>query len=89
MIKSFKIKINRRLKIIEGQIKGVQKMVENDEYCINILVQTMAIKNAISSVEDLVLKNHLETHVIKQMNGGEQKKAINEILSVYKLSKKK
>ena len=79
----------RRLKIIEGQIRGLQKMVERDEYCITVIGQTSAIRQALSSVEDVMLQNHLETHVVLQMKSGAHKKAIREILSVYKVSKKK
>jgi CsoR family transcriptional regulator, copper-sensing transcriptional repressor len=89
MKKVVKQKLTRRLKIIEGQIKGLQKMVEDEKYCIDIITQTSAVRNALSSVEDVMLENHLSTHVAEQMKSGKQKKAVNEILSVYKISKKK
>lgn len=84
-----KEKLSRRLKIITGQIRGLQKMLEEDRYCIDILYQTMAIKEALSSLEDLILKNHLSTHVVEQIKSGRISKAVNEMLSVYRLSKKK
>lgn len=89
MKKEVKNKLTRRLKIIEGQIKGLQKMIEKEEYCIDIITQISAIRQALSSVEDVMLENHLSIHVIKQMKGGKHKRAIDEILLVYKLSKKK
>lgn len=89
MKKSIKTKLTRRLKIIEGQVRGLQKMVEEEKYCVNIITQAQAIKEALSSVEDLMLENHLATHVIEQMKTGKKSKAIQEILSVYKLAKKK
>lgn len=79
----------RRLKIIEGQIRGLQKMVEDDKYCIYIITQASAIKEALSSVEDLLLENHLRTHAIRQIKRGENDKATEEILKVYKLKRKK
>ncbi len=79
----------RRLKIIEGQVKGLQKLVGDDTYCVDVITQTSAVRQALSSVEDVMLKNHLSTHVINQMKSGEHKKAIDEILSVYKIAKKK
>ncbi len=82
-------KILRRLKTIEGQIKGLQNMVVKEEYCIDIINQSLAAKNALSNIEDLILENHLATHVIKQIKSGEESKSIREILSIYKLSKKK
>ena len=82
-------KVNKRLKIIEGQVRGLQKMVDKDEYCIDIITQAEAVREALSSFEDVMLKNHLATHVVEQMKSGKHSKAIQEILSVYKVSKKK
>lgn len=79
----------RRLRIAIGQVRGLQKMVEDNRYCIDILHQSLAIKEALSSFEDLILKNHFHIHVVKQMRSGDETKAINEILSIYRLSKRK
>ena len=89
MRKEIKNKATRRLKVIEGQVRGLQRMVEKDIYCIDVINQSLAIKKALSSVEDLILENHLSTHVVEQMKSGKEAKAIKEILSVYKVSKKK
>ena len=82
-----KKQIINRLKILEGQVRGLQKMVEKEEYCVKILQQSGAVKEALSGVEDLILKNHLATHVVEQIRAGRAPKAIDEILSVYRLSK--
>ncbi|OYX53243.1 hypothetical protein B7Y92_03595 [Candidatus Saccharibacteria bacterium 32-50-13] len=79
----------RRLKIAEGQIRGLQKMVEDDVYCIDIITQASAVKEALSGVEDVLLENHLSTHVIHQVKHGKEDQAIEEILKVYKLKRKK
>ncbi len=84
-----KNKAIRRLKIIEGQIRGLQTMVSNEEYCIDIITQASAVKEALSGIEDLVLENHLTTHVIHQIKHGKEKQATQEILKVYKLAQKK
>lgn len=84
-----KQKASRRLKIIQGQLKGLAKMVDEEKYCVDIITQTSAIKEALSGVEDLVLENHLSTHVLHQIKSGKEKKAIDEILKVYKLAQKK
>lgn len=89
MQKSIKKRVIRRLKILEGQIRGLQKMVEKEEYCIDILYQSSAAKEALSSVEDLILENHLSSHVIEQIKAGQKSKSIKEILAIYKLSKRK
>ena len=89
MKQGIKKKAIRRLKIVEGQVRGLQRMVEEEKYCIDIINQSLAIKEALSGVEDLILENHLSTHVVEQMKSGKEAKAIKEILSVYKMSKKK
>jgi len=89
MKKEVKGSINRRLRRIEGQVRGLQRMVEEDKYCIDVITQAQAVKAALSSFEDAMLENHLSTHVVEQMKSGKRSKAIGEILSVYKVSKKK
>ncbi len=84
-----KKKASRRLSIIQGQLKGLAKMVEEEKYCVDIITQTSAIKEALSGVEDLILENHLSTHVLQQIRGGKEQKAVAEILKVYKLAQKK
>lgn len=84
-----KRKVVRRLKLIEGQVRGLQKMVEEEKYCVDIITQSSAIKEAMSGVEDLMLENHLSTHVIQQIKSGKNGRAISEILKVYRLSHKK
>lgn len=84
-----KKKAMRRLKIVEGQVRGVQKMVDEEVYCIDIITQVSAIKEALSGVEDLLLENHLSTHVIHQVKHGHEAQATEEILKVYKLKRKK
>jgi len=79
----------RRLQILEGQIHGLQKMVQEGRYCIDILHQSLAAKEALSGVENLILENHLATHVSDQMKKGQTSRAIKEILSIYKLSRKR
>lgn len=83
-----KAKVIRRLKLIEGQVRGLQKMVENDTYCIEVIAQTSAVKQGLSGVEDLLLENHLDHCVHHQMHSGQTKKAKDEIIKVYKLKRK-
>ncbi len=82
-------KIIKRLKIAEGQVRGLQNMVARGDYCIDIINQSLAVKNALSNIEDEILNSHLATHVIEQIKSGKESKAVKEILSIYKLSKKK
>ncbi|MDP2642198.1 MAG: metal-sensitive transcriptional regulator [bacterium] len=78
----------RRLKIIEGQIRGLQNMVENDKYCVDVIAQTSAVKQALSNVEDMLLEHHLSHCVVGQIKSGKKDKATNEILKVYRLKRK-
>jgi len=89
MKKEIKKNVTNRLRRVEGQVRGLQKMVDEDQYCIDIITQSSAIRSALSAVEDLMLENHLSEHVIHQMRQGQEKKAISEIISVFKKSKKK
>jgi len=89
MKESIKKKAVRRLQILEGQIRGLQKMVQEEKYCIDILHQSLAAKEALSGVENLILENHLATHAAEQMKKGKAAKATKEILEIYKLSKRK
>lgn len=83
-----KDRIIRRLKLIEGQIRGLQKLIERDTYCIDVITQTSAVKQGLSNVEDLLLENHLDGCILEQVKSGQTKKAKEEILKVYKLKRK-
>ena len=81
-------KIIRRLKLIEGQVRGLQKMIASDTYCIDVITQTSAVKQGLSNVEDLLLENHLGGCILSQVKAGQTEKAKQEILKVYKLKRK-
>lgn len=81
-------KLIRRLKIIEGQIRGLQDMVQKGTYCIDIITQASAIKAGISNVEDSLLEHHLGHCVVNQIKNGKAEKATEEIIKVYRLKRK-
>jgi len=87
-MKTHQEKLIRRLKIVEGQVRGLQEMLVNDSYCIDIITQTSAVKSALSSIEDVLLENHLSSCALKQIKEGKESKAITEILKVYQLKRK-
>ncbi|MEK7612930.1 MAG: metal-sensitive transcriptional regulator [Patescibacteria group bacterium] len=80
-------KLMRRLKIIEGQVRGLQDMLERDAYCIDVITQTSAVKRALSGVEDALMESHLSTCVVHQMKKGKEGTAVKEILKVYGLKR--
>ena len=76
----------RRLKLIEGQVRGVARMVEADEYCIDVLTQTSAITSALKAVNLALLKDHLEHCVAEAVReGGETaQEKFDEVLAAVK-----
>ena len=80
-----KPKLVNRLNRIEGQVRGVARMVEEDRYCIDILTQISAMKAAISKVENELLKTHLEHCVVGAMASGdeaERRKKADELIEL-------
>lgn len=72
-------------------MRGVHKMIENEDYCMDILTQSLAIQKSISSLNKLILENHIRTHVKDSFNSSsdnEQELAIAELLSLYELNVK-
>ena len=88
MVDTSKNKIMRRLKIVEGQVRGLQDMVLKGVYCIDVITQTSAVKQALSGVEDMIMENHLGTCVVSQMKKGDVDKVQQEIVKVYRLKRK-
>lgn len=76
-----------RAKIIKGQMEGLVKAIEGEEYCPVLLGQSLAIQRSLKSLDSFLLENHLRTHVKHQMQSkGEDEKAIQELIRVYTLS---
>ena len=81
----------RRLKIIEGHLRGVIRMVEEDKYCIDVIRQIQAIDSALSKVSTQILENHLSSCVIDAIKGDnpkERERVLKEITEVFDMSKK-
>jgi len=78
-----------RSRILEGQMKGLTKAVEAEEYCVNLLLQSLSIQESLKSLNRLLLENHLKTHVKHQLQKrGEDAKAIKELIRIFSLSNK-
>jgi len=80
---SVKEHAQKRINIIKGQLDGLQKMIEDDVYCIDLLNQSLAIQNSIKSLDSMLFERHLKTHVVDQFNKEEQK-ATKELLKLFK-----
>lgn len=80
-----KLSIARRLRRIEGQVVGVQKMVDGERSCVDILNQTAAIVSAVRGVENLIMETHLETCVSEAMRSGdadERRRNVSEVMEI-------
>jgi DNA-binding FrmR family transcriptional regulator len=76
----------KRLSYIEGHLGGIRKMVESDEYCVDILRQTFAVRKAIEKLEALILENHLHTCVPEGIKDGREEAVIAELVQLYTLA---
>ena len=76
-------RILHRLKISAGQLRKVMDMVENGDYCVDVIHQSQAIQKALKEADNLLLENHLNKCVLKQMKEGQEKKAVAEVLAVF------
>ena len=70
-------------------MRGVQKMIENEDYCMDILTQSLAIQKSIGSLNKLILENHVRTHIKESLSSSSEKaqeQAVEELLGLYELS---
>lgn len=89
MIPEIKQRTLHRAKILEGQMRGVQRMIENEDYCMDILTQNLAIQKSIGSLSKLILENHVRTHIKENLASSSEKaqeQAVEELLGLYELS---
>lgn len=78
-----------RTKIILGQMRGLEKQITDDVYCMDVLTQSLAIQKSLASLNKLILERHLRTHIADKMASGDeaqQSKAIEELLNLYELN---
>ncbi|MBX9614791.1 hypothetical protein KOAAANKH_02004 [Brevundimonas sp. NIBR10] len=80
-----KPKVLNRLSRIEGQVRGISRMVEDDRYCVDLLTQLQAVRAALTRVESEVLKDHLDHCVMQAMTGddmAERKAKAGELIEL-------
>lgn len=90
VIEDIKKRAMHRTSILEGQLRGVARMIENEEYCMDIITQSRAIQKSLESLNRLLLENHLRTHVTHMFeNGGdEREQAVAELLKAFDFDKR-
>lgn len=87
MIEDIKKRALHRIKILEGQMRGLEKMVENEDYCMDIITQSLSIQKSLGSLNKLLVENHLRTHVTEMFEAGGQQRedAVAELLKAFEL----
>ena len=79
-----KEEILHRARIVEGHLKKVINMIEENKYCIDILNQSLAVQNALKKIDEVILENHLNTCVVHKIKGGQSHQAAEEVMEVFK-----
>jgi DNA-binding FrmR family transcriptional regulator len=78
----------KRLNYIEGHLSGIRRMIEEDQYCVDVLKQTYAVRRAIEKLEALLLDGHLHTCVVAGVREGREEQVVGELLELYALANK-
>ncbi len=81
----------RRLKTVEGHIRGIQRMIEQDAYCIDVIRQIQAVQGALNKVSAMILEEHLHSCMITAVRGedaDERERVLKEITEVFEMSTK-
>jgi len=73
----------KRLAYIEGHLKGIRRMVEEDQYCVDVLKQTYAVRRAIEKLEARILESHLQGCVVAGIKEGREDAVIGELMELY------
>lgn len=79
-----KVEILHRAKIVEGHLKKVIQMIEEDKYCIDVLNQSLAVQNALKKIDEIILEDHLNSCVVKKIQNGQGHEAAEEVMEVFK-----
>ena len=87
-MKSSKQDALKRLAYIEGHLKGIRKMVEEDQYCVDILKQTYAVQRAIDKFESVILQGHLRSCVVEGIRDGRDEDVLQELEDLFELSQR-
>ena len=78
----------KRLNYIDGHLAGIRRMIEEEQYCVDVLKQTYAVRRAIEKMESLLLDGHLHTCVIAGVREGREEQVVGELLELYELANK-
>lgn len=72
-----------RIKIIQGHLASMEKMLEEGRYCVDVVHQSRAIQQALKKLDLLVIENHLKGCVVKQIKSGQDQRTTSELLTLF------
>ncbi|TAK78912.1 MAG: hypothetical protein EPO16_02755 [Dehalococcoidia bacterium] len=78
----------KRLNYIDGHLQGVRKMIEEDQYCVDVMKQAFAVRRAIEKLEATMLDGHLHHCVAEAVRAGETEQVFGELVELYRLANK-
>jgi len=73
-----------RIKIIKGHLDAIERMIENDAYCIEVLNQSLAVQKALKALDKQIIEGHLNHCVVEQVKKGDSKKIVEDLLGIYR-----
>ena len=76
----------KRLNYIDGHLAGIRRMIEGDQYCVDVLKQTYAVRRAIEKMEAILLDGHLHTCVVEGVREGREEQVVGELVDLYALA---
>ena len=91
MNEDIKKRLSDRIKIIAGQVNGLEKMIDDERYCLDIIGQSLAIQKSLASINKVLLENHVRTHLRHQLsseNEADVERAVQEMVKLYELNLK-
>lgn len=78
----------RRMKNVEGHVRGIERMLENDAYCIDVIRQIQAVQAALTKISVSVLDDHMQTCLTNSLDGEKRDQMLREITEVYEMASK-
>jgi DNA-binding FrmR family transcriptional regulator len=89
MIASLKKRARHRTRILAGQIRGLEKLIESEAYCMDIITQSLAIQKSLGSLNKLIVENHVSTHITHMMHSKDaeqNQRAVEEMLKIFEIT---
>ena len=88
MIADNKKEALRRLQYVQGHLEGIERMVEQDKYCVDILKQLFAVRKALEKMESVLIEGHLQSCLAEGMQAGKHEQTVKELVELYGVAKR-